>query len=338
MRKHVKKSKVRMVNPALALLLASVIAAPALMTSSESAFTDTSTATISAKSDTLIAPSSLKLRSLVGGQTELTWAQSPSTYTTGYKILRSTSIYGPWTEIGSVQGRATTSFIDTKSGTTQWNYRVEATWDKWVSTSPGFEAPPAVGRTFYDNLLVAGSLDKRATEDGSSIWQVWSGQVVVDNYPGWGWGAQGRGYSAAAGPAIAVVRTPAKDAKIYIADLDGSEGVVLRGKDPKNYIYVGGKLGGPSASDGTFEIAKTVNGVRTVLLDKPMGRNDVNARIEIKGDEIKVFFNAINGVDGSGTLHASLKTDYLMNDPDATYFGIGFTKEWLIRGFFFEAI
>lgn len=337
MGKHVKKNKRRLISPALVLIVASSIALPAFV-SSEAAFTDNSAATITAKSDSLAAPTSLTLKSLVGGQTQLSWVQSPSAFTTGYKILRSESIYGPWTEIGAVQGRAVTTFTDTKSGTTQWKYRVEATWDNWVSTSPGFEAPPAVGRSFYDNLLVQGSLDKRATEDGSSTWQVWNGQVVVDNYPGWGWGAQGRGYNATVGPAIAVVRTPAHDAKIYIADLDGSEGVVLRGKDPKNYIYVGGKLGGPSASDGTFEIAQTVNGVRTVLLDKPTGRNDVNARIEIKGDEIKVYFDAVNGVDGSGTLYASYKTSYLMNDPDATYFGIGFTKEWLIRGFYFEAI
>lgn len=154
------KPKVRVAHSIAVLALASVITMP-MVTGSEAAFTSSSEATITTKSDSIVAPTSLKLTSLVGGQTQLTWTASNSSYATGYKILRSTNAYGPWTEIGTVTGRTTTSYIDTKSGNTQWIYRVEATWGNWVSTSPGFEAPPAVGRSFYDNLLVQGSLDKR---------------------------------------------------------------------------------------------------------------------------------------------------------------------------------
>lgn len=324
--------KAKIIAAIVTLVLCSIYA---LIIETESAFSETSTATISAKSDSLSAPTGLKLKSLVGGQTELSWTASTSSYVTGYKIFRSDNMYGPWTELDAVQGRLVTTFTDTNSGTNQWIYRVEAIWNKWVSVSPGFEAPPPVGREFFDSFSQLGDLNGRITEDGKSKWQVWNGTVVVENKNNWPVAAFGTGYEN--GPAIAVVRTPAQNARIFIEDLDGSEGVVLRGKDPDNYIYVGGAQGGGSA-DASFEIVEVENGVRKVLQSGSTGTINRDMRIEINESLISVYVDAKEGNLSSGTLFTNQTTSFLANDPTATYFGIGLNGTNGILGFYFEAI
>lgn len=302
---------------------------------SESAFTDSPRATITAKSDSITAPTSLRLSSLPGGQTKLTWTASPTSYVVGYKILRSENMYGPWDEVGTVQGKSATSFTDTQSGSTQWIYRVEALWNEWMSVSPGFEAPPAVGREFFDSFSVLGDLNGRITEDGKSIWQVWNGKMIVENKNTWPIAAFGSGYED--GPATAVVRTPTQNGRIFIEDLDGSEGVILRGKDPDNYIYAGGAKGGGSA-DASFEIVEVKDGVRKVLQSGSTGTINRDMRIEINESLISVYIDAREGLPGSGTLFMSQTTSFLANDPTATYFGIGLNGTNGILGFYFEAI
>jgi hypothetical protein len=271
---------------------------------------------------------------------KLTWAQSPSTYTTGYKILRSLNVYGPWSTVASVSGRGTVTYTDTTAGVTQWIYRVESIWQNWMSVSAGFEAPPAVGRDFFDTFATPGnvlmSLDKQPTADGSSVWQVWSGYVETGGSSGW---ATSRGVNPE--HSMAVVRTPASDAKMFAEDFDGAERFIIRGKDPLNFIYVGGteaaRLGGPWL--GEFEIGEVRNGVITQLVNKNMLSDNKDMRVEVLGSSIKVYIDAVRGVDGSGTLHASVTSSYLQTDPDATYFGLGYTRAGFgISDFTFNAL
>lgn len=334
-KRHVGKEWI--IKLTLMLTMAVVIIAPVL-TSSEAAFTSTSKATVTAKSDTLQAPASITLNSLAGGQTQLTWTPSTSSYTTGYKILRSNNTYGPWTELGTVSGRTTTSYTDTKSGTTQWIYRVESIWGKWVSTSAGFEAPPVVGRSFYDGFDgPAGTLDGRTTQDGLSVWQVWSGDISVI-----GGGATGTPGSAPApnNGDVAVVRTPANDGWVFASDFDGYERVILRGKDPQNYVYAGGADVKNSAGNllaEYFEIAEIRNGVKTILGSTKPGL-DRDFRVEIRGNTIKAYIDAVKGDPTSGTLHLSATSTFQQTDPAATYFGIGFNRGGFgINDFTFQA-
>lgn len=330
--KDLRHAKARVGASIIALTLSTLIAASY---QTESAFTDSPRATITAKSDSLTAPTSLRLSSLPGGQTELKWTASTTSYVVGYKILRSENMYGPWEEVGAVQGKSTTSFIDTQSGTTQWIYRVEALWNEWMSVSPGFEAPPAVGRDFFDSFSVLGDLNGRITEDGKSVWQVWNGTVIVEDKNDWPVAAFGTGYED--GPATAVVRTPTQNARIFIEDLDGSEGVILRGKDPDNYIYAGGAKGGSSA-DGSFEIVEVKDGVRKVLQSGNTGSINRDMRIEIDESLISVYIDALEGESNSGTLFMTQTTSFLANDLTATYFGIGLNGTNGILGSYFEAI
>lgn len=318
------------------IILATVIGLP-IFVSTEANFEDKATSNIQVSSDSISAPTNLKVASVTVGQTDLSWTASPSTFTTGYRIYRAESAYGPWAAIADVSGRTTVKYIDKNIGTKKWFYRVESTWDNWVSTSPGYEAPPAVGRSFYDTFKTLGNLDGRITGDGSSVWQVWSGSISVQNNPG-GVSAFGSGYIAGATPrpAVAVVRTPTQDARIFEADFDGSEGVVLRGKDPLNYIYVGGAVGGKS-DDGSFEISEYRNGVRTVLKSISSGPTNKDFRIEIQGNQIRAYVDAKNGVNTSGTLYMSATSDFLYGDPTATYFGIGFNGDFGNMGFYFDA-
>lgn len=308
---------------------------------SQAVLSDSSKVTVASKSDKIAAPSGLKVTSIGGGTNSLSWTASASAYTTGYKILRSTSVYGPWTTIANVTGRGTVTYSDTTAGATQWVYRVEASWQNWMSVSVGYEAPPVVGLSFTDGLGftgtqagVAGDMDGRTTDDGSSTWQVWTGSVYINAYYNWGFGAQGSGYGAL--PATAVVRTPTQNATVWGADFDSSEGFVIRGKDPKNFIHVGGKIGS-TRDDGSFEIATVSNGVRTVLYSTTIGANQ-DVRVEVEGTTIRAYKGAVKEYGGAGTLIRTQTTSFLANDPTATYFGIALTGDYLMRGFNFEAI
>lgn len=331
-----KDSKITSSNVGLslsAIIIAGLVTFPSVNTNSD--LLSSAAVSVKASADKLAAPTNLTIKNVRVGETDLSWSASTSSITTGYKILRSETAYGPWTTIGSTNSPTAVTYIDKTSGAKKWNYRVESVFSNWMSEGPAFAAPPAVGLSFHDTLTVFGSLDKRTTSDGSSTWQVWNGTVIVGEYPSWGVGAQGTGYGAL--PATAVVRTPANNATVWGSDLDGHEGFVIRGKDPLNYIHVGGKPGA-ARDDGSFQIATVSNGVRTILLDKPMGGGEKNVRVEVQGNNIKAYINATRGVNTQGTLHADVNTSFLATDPAATYFGIAFTGDYLIRGFYFDAI
>lgn len=321
-----KDNKIAFVTiPALALITA-IVFSPSMP--SESAFNENLKASISVSSDSIKAPTGLKVTNTVVNQTDLKWNISSSLYTTGYKILRSDNIYGPWKEIATVNGRNTVAYSDKGSGTTQWIYRVEAVWSNWISTSPGFESPPAVGREFFDTFTTPDNavrtLDGMKTGDGKSVWQIWSGAITTGGTTG-GW-ATGAGKPQE--NSMAMVKTPAHDAQLFFADFDGGERLFLRGKDPKNYIYIGGteaaRLGSPWYA--AIEIGEVRDGVVKVLKSGTTTTDNRDLRVEIKGNTVKIYIDAIRDNETSGTLLMQATTSYLQTDPEATWFGLGFIK------------
>ena len=64
----------------------------------------------------------------------VTWTQTPSVFADGYEVFRSTTNGSGYTSIGSVTGRATTTFSDTTVAfSTTYYYIVRATRNSWRS-------------------------------------------------------------------------------------------------------------------------------------------------------------------------------------------------------------
>jgi hypothetical protein len=90
-------------------------------------------------SDSLAPPTGLDARGrcsllIVGPEVALSWSASASSYAGGYQILRSSAAGGPYTQVGSVNGRATVSYVDTQvSGGRTYHYVIKATHQSWTS-------------------------------------------------------------------------------------------------------------------------------------------------------------------------------------------------------------
>lgn len=337
MRQHYVSGTVASLATVSVLLLSSSVVP------SESGFTDSSTANVSVSADKLAPPTSIKVTNARVGETDVSWTASASTYVTGYKIYRSSVIAGPWVLLGSTTGRTSVNYVDKTSGAKSYFYKIEAIYNNWVTPAISFVAPPAVGRSFYDGFEgTPGNLDNRRTEDGSSNWLVWSGEMsTADSNPRdlpgvphdfAAYGTPDANPSPGNGD-VAVVRTPVNDAWVFATDFDGLERFILRGKDPNNYIHVGGAGG-----VGTFEIVEVRNGIETILATKHTVDSNKNFRVEIRGNTINAYVDAVKGDPTSGTLHLSVNSSFQQTDPSATYFGIGFTRGgYGINDFTFQA-
>ena len=102
----------------------------------------TSTASLSVSSGTLAPPTApAAVASCVGTIVKLprvtvSWTATPSTYATGYAILRLTA--GTYVQIGTVSGRSTTSYADnTVALATTYTYKVRATYQNWYAETTG---------------------------------------------------------------------------------------------------------------------------------------------------------------------------------------------------------
>lgn len=325
------------------LVIVSVLLLSSSVAPSESVFTSSSTAKVSVAADKLAPPTSIKVTNARVGETDLSWTASSSSYVTGYKVYRAPTVAGPWALLGSTTGRNAVTYVDKSSGAKSYFYKIDAVYNNWATPEFSVEAPPAVGRTFYDGFEgTPGNLDGRITEDKKSKWLVWSGQMYTADsnprdLPGIphdfaAYGTLNANPSPGNGD-VAVVRTPVNDAWVFATDFDGLERFILRGKDPDNYIHVGG-VGGVA----TFEIAEIRNGVKTVLASKPTPGSDKDFRVEIQGNTIKAYIDAVKGDPKSGTLHLSVTSTFQQTDPAATYFGIGFSRGgYGINDFTFQA-
>jgi hypothetical protein len=69
-------------------------------------------------------------------EVEVTWTATASTFADGYQVFRSATSGGPYTLIGTVAGRTTTSFTDVDvTFLTTYHYVVQATRDLWRSVN-----------------------------------------------------------------------------------------------------------------------------------------------------------------------------------------------------------
>jgi hypothetical protein len=67
-------------------------------------------------------------------EVEVSWTASSSAFADGYQVFRSTTSGGPYTPIGTVSGRTTTTFTDTDvTFLTTYHYVVQAARNLWRS-------------------------------------------------------------------------------------------------------------------------------------------------------------------------------------------------------------
>jgi hypothetical protein len=73
--------------------------------------------------------------SLLTARAVLTWTATPSTYATGYRVLRRTGATGAFVPVAELTGRTTTTFTDAPLVVaTSYAYRVDAVYRGWSAT------------------------------------------------------------------------------------------------------------------------------------------------------------------------------------------------------------
>lgn len=66
----------------------------------------------------------------------VSWTPTSSTWADGYVLSRATALSGPYTDIATVSGRATSSYVNTPLPfSTTFHYRVRATKQAWRSAN-----------------------------------------------------------------------------------------------------------------------------------------------------------------------------------------------------------
>lgn len=87
---------------------------------------------------TLAAPTAVS-SSCSGSPAAITisWTRTTSAFATGYSVLRSTTSGGGYSQVGTVSGLTTTSYVDHPGGLLNLNffYVVEATYHSWTSAN-----------------------------------------------------------------------------------------------------------------------------------------------------------------------------------------------------------
>ena len=84
----------------------------------------------SAQNGTCVALTSVRV--------QVSWTATSSTFADGYQIFRSTTAGGPYSSVGTVSGRTTTTYTDTTTTfSTTYRYVVQATKNVWRSTNSG---------------------------------------------------------------------------------------------------------------------------------------------------------------------------------------------------------
>lgn len=116
----------------MAVVLWSSPGAWALLADSTTASASYSTATLAAP--TASGASAGTCVALVGDRIVVNWTATASTWAAGYEIARSTASGGPYSVIGTVSGRSTTSYNDGPlSFSTTYHYVVRAAKGAWRS-------------------------------------------------------------------------------------------------------------------------------------------------------------------------------------------------------------
>ena len=128
--------------PSRRLVVAAAIAGAVLVGGARLAwatFTASATATATYTSATLAAPTNPATAAgtcstVTGDQITVTWTATASTWADGYEIRRSVVSGGPYTVVGTVSGRTTTSFTNgSLLFSTTYYYVVRSTKGAWRS-------------------------------------------------------------------------------------------------------------------------------------------------------------------------------------------------------------
>ena len=120
--------------------IAVVILAPAALAGWSSGVTagplPVTSATIAAPTGAAATTSACTKHDATTIQVAVSWTATTSTVATGYTIMRGTSATGPFTQVGTVSGRATTTWTDATGAlsiNTIYYYVVDATVASWTS-------------------------------------------------------------------------------------------------------------------------------------------------------------------------------------------------------------
>ncbi len=121
---------------ALALTLASLIAAGAIVGGAYALFTSVFNNTDNAFTTDTLDPPTLLSASPSGSDIQLDWTATVDTYTTGYKVRRSMTLGGPYGEIDTVTPYTTITYTDsTVSGGVTYYYVLQSYHQNWTSAN-----------------------------------------------------------------------------------------------------------------------------------------------------------------------------------------------------------
>jgi Fibronectin type III domain len=71
---------------------------------------------------------------VIGPAVDLTWTASPSSFATGYEVLRASTSSGPFVAVATVTGSSTVSYTDTGlAALTTYHYRIRSRSAAWAS-------------------------------------------------------------------------------------------------------------------------------------------------------------------------------------------------------------
>lgn len=113
-----------------------VLVALAAATCAWAAFTSTKSAAGGIAAGSLAAPTGLTAACVaLSSNVTLSWTATASTIATGYRILRATTTGGPYSQVGTVSGRLTTTFADTIPTLQTRYWVVESTRNSWTSAN-----------------------------------------------------------------------------------------------------------------------------------------------------------------------------------------------------------
>ena len=117
----------------VAVVLALAVGAGGFLAAWAATFTDQASVTDNTFTiDTLDPPTGLTA-SVVGSDIRLDWTSTVDTYATGYKVLRSTTSGGPYTEIDTVTPYTETTYTDTSPGSGTFYYVLRSYYENWES-------------------------------------------------------------------------------------------------------------------------------------------------------------------------------------------------------------
>ena len=72
-----------------------------------------------------------------GSDIDLTWTATVDSYATGYRVLRSTSSGGPYTQIDELIGQGMTTYTDVNPGSGTFFYVLRSYYEQWESANSG---------------------------------------------------------------------------------------------------------------------------------------------------------------------------------------------------------